>query len=556
MTYDLLIKNSTLVDGTGAPKRHADVAIKNGRIVEIGKIKDSATDTIDAEGQIVCPGFVDPHTHYDAQITWDRLLSSSAEHGVTTAVMGNCGVGIAPCKPEARELLIGDLVNVEGMEKEVLSAGIHWDFETFPEYMASAEKHGGGINRAFLAPLAPLRTYVMGADATERAATPAETHAITTLIEGAIKAGAVGFSTTAMLSHIGHGGKPFAARVASRDELASYCGVLKKAGRGVIEMALTKQFGRFQDDEYELLDFMLTHSNRPVTWLSLHNMAERPSAVQEVLAKAAPLIARGGIPQILTRPLVSDMNLQRPFQLSEMSSAKGIFNASFEQQMKIYADPAFRSAFKEELKQGRKWSSKGITVFKVSNPKMKQFEGATIGDIAQNLNKDPDSVFFDMAVEDRLEMKCVVPRANTDRARIAEVLNDSRTMIGLSDAGAHVDMFAEAGYTTYLLGHWVRDKQALSMEAAVKRITQDPADYFGFKDRGRLTVGAAADVVVFDANKIGSPERASLVRDLPAGGARMVAKSSGISHVVVNGVALYHDGKHTGDFPGHVLRSA
>ncbi len=556
MTYDLLIKNGTVVDGTGAPKRHADVAIKNGRIAEIGKVKDSATQVIDAEGQIVCPGFVDPHTHYDAQITWDRLLSSSAEHGVTTAVMGNCGVGIAPCKPEARELLIGDLVNVEGMEKEVLSAGIHWDFETFPEYMAAAEKNGGGINRAFLAPLAPLRTYVMGAEATERAATPEETRTITALIDGAVKAGAVGFSTTAMLSHIGHGGKPFAARVASRDELASYCGVLKKAGRGVIEMALTKQFGRLQDDEYELLDFMLTHSGRPVTWLSLHNMPERPSAVQEVLEKAAPLIKRGGIPQILTRPLVSDMNLRRPFQLSEMSSAKAIFNASFEQQMKIYADPAFRSAFKEELKQGRKWSSKGITVFKVSNPKLKQFEGATIGDIAQNLNKDPDTVFFDMAVDDMLEMKCVVPRANTDRARIAEVLNDSRTMIGLSDAGAHVDMFAEAGYTTYLLGHWVRDKHALSMEAAVKRITQDPADYFGFKDRGRLTPGAAADIVVFDANSIGSPERASLVRDLPAGGARMVAKASGISHVVVNGAALYRDGKHSGEFPGHVLRSS
>ena len=556
MSYDLLIKNGTVVDGTGAPRRHADVAVRNGRIVEIGKVKDSATQVIDAEGQVVCPGFVDPHTHYDAQITWDRLLSSSADHGVTTAVMGNCGVGIAPCKPEARELLIGDLVNVEGMEKEVLSAGIHWDFESFPEYMAAAEKNGGGINRAFLAPLAPLRTYVMGAEASERAATPAETHTMTALLGDAIKAGAVGFSTTAMLSHIGHGGKPFAARMASRDELASYCGVLKKAGRGVIEMALTKQFGRLQDDEYELLDFMLTQSNRPVTWLSLHNLAEHPGAVQEVLDKAAPLIKRGGIPQILTRPLVSDMNLRRPFQLGEMASAKAIFNASFEQQLKIYADPAFRSAFSEELKQGRKWSSKGITVFKVSNPKLKQFEGATIGDIASNLNKDPDTVFFDMAVEDMLEMKCVVPRANTDRARIANVLNDPRTMIGLSDAGAHVDMFAEAGYTTYLLGHWVREKQALSLEAAVKRITQDPADYFGFSDRGRLTAGAAADIVVFDAAHIGSPERASLVRDLPAGGARMVAKAQGISHLVVNGTALYRNGNHTGDFPGQVLRSA
>jgi N-acyl-D-amino-acid deacylase len=293
-----------------------------------------------------------------------------------------------------------------------------------------------------------------------------------------------------------------------------------------------------------------------VTWLSLHNLAERPGAVEEILQRAAPLIARGGIPQILTRPLVSDMNLRRPFQLGEMKSAKALFNAPLEQQLKTYADPAFRAAFREELKQGRKWNSKGITVFKVSNPKLKAYEGETIGDIALNLNQDPDSVFFDIAVADNLEAKCVVPRANTDRARIADLLNDPRTMIGLSDAGAHVDMFAEAGYTTYLLGHWVRDKQALSLEAAVKRITQDPADYFGFKDRGRLTPGAAADIVVFDAEQIGSPERATLVRDLPAGGARMVAKAQGIAHVVVNGTALYRDGRHTGDFPGQVLRGA
>ena len=554
MSYDLLIKNGIVVDGTGAPRRRADVAIHNGRIAEIGVVKESARRVIDAGGQIVCPGFVDPHTHYDAQITWDRLLSSSADHGVTTVVMGNCGVGIAPCKPEARELLIGDLVNVEGMEKEVLAAGIKWDFETFPEFMDAAEKSGGGINRAFLAPLAPLRTYVMGMEATERGATPEETQKMTAMLTDAVKAGAVGFSTTAMLSHIGHGGKPFAARVASREELASYCGVLKKAGRGVIEMALTKQFGKLQDDEYDLLDFMLTQSGRPVTWLSLHNIAERPSALQEALKKAEPLIARGGIPQILTRPLVSDMYLRKPFQLGEMKCAKDIFNAPAQKQVEILSDPAFRAAFKAELAQGRKWSSKGITVFKVTNPKLKAYEGSTIGDIAANLNKDPDTVFFDMAVEDQMELKCVVPRANTDRAQIANTLNDPRTMIGLSDAGAHVDMFAEAGYTTYLLGHWVREQQALSLEAAVKRITKDPADYFGFSDRGRLTVGAAADVVVFDENAIGSPERASLVRDLPAGGARMVSKASGISHVVVNGTALYREGKHTGDYPGRVLR--
>lgn len=557
MTFDLLIKNGTVVDGTGATRRHADVAVKDGRIAQIGSVKEGAKEVIDAEGQVVSPGFFDPHTHYDAQITWDRLLSSSAEHGITTVVMGNCGVGIAPCRPQSRELLIGDLVNVEGMDKSVLSAGIRWDFESFPEFMDAAERNGGGINRAFLAPLAPLRTYVMGAEAPDRAATPDETRAMTTLLEQAIAAGAAGFSTTAMLSHIGHGGKPLAARMASRDELAAYCGVLKKFGRGVIEMALTKQFGRLADDEYELLDFMLTASGRPVTWLSAHNLLERPDAQREVLEKAAPLIKRGGIPQILTRPLVADMNLRRPFQFGEMTSAQSIFGASLEKQVAIYSDPEFRAAFKEELKLGRKWTNQAqkITVFKVSNPKLKAYEGSTIGEIAKNLNKDPDDVFFDITVEDNLEVKYIVPRANTDRARIPDVLNDPRTMIGLSDAGAHVDMFAEAGYTTYLLGHWVREKQALSMEAAVKRITADPADYFGFTDRGRLTPGSAADIVVFDADRIGSPERASLVRDLPAGGARMVAKAEGISQVIVNGTLLYQDGKHTGAFPGQVLRS-
>ena len=303
---------------------------------------------------------------------------------------------------------------------------------------------------------------------------------------------------------------------------------------------------------------MLTASGRPVTWLSVHNLVERPGAVQEVLEKAGPLIARGGIPQILTRPLVADMNLRRPFQFGEMKSASAIFDSSLEKQVAIYADPAFRAAFKQELTLGRKWTNQAhkITVFKVSNPNLKRYEGSTIGDIAKHLNKDPDDVFFDIAVEDNLEVKYVVPRANTDRARIPDVLNDPRTMIGLSDAGAHVDMFAEAGYTTYLLGHWVRDEQALTMEAAVKRISADPADFFGFKDRGRLQVGAAADIVVLDADRVGSPERASLVRDLPAGGARMVAKAEGISQVIVNGTPLYKDGKHTGAFPGRVLRSA
>ena len=208
MNHDLLIKNGMVVDGTGNDRCRGDVAVKAGRIVQIGRVDGAAAKVIDAEGQIVCPGFVDPHTHYDAQITWDRLLSSSAEHGITTVTMGNCGVGIAPCRPAARELLIDDLVTVEGIDKDVLAQGIKWGWETFPEYIDAAEKRGTALNLAFLAPLAPLRTYVLGSEANERAATAAETTIMARMLRDAMDAGAWGFSTTASRQHIGHGGKP------------------------------------------------------------------------------------------------------------------------------------------------------------------------------------------------------------------------------------------------------------------------------------------------------------------------------------------------------------
>ena len=327
MTHDLLIKNGMVVDGTGKNRFRGDVAVKAGRIVQIGRVDGAAAKVIDAEGQIVCPGFVDPHTHYDAQITWDQALSMSAEHGVTTVTMGNCGVGIAPCKPAARELLIDDLVTVEGIDKEVLTQGIEWSWETFPEYINAAEKRGTALNLAFLAPIAPLRTYVIGNEANERAATPDETKVMARLLREAMDAGAWGFSTTANRQHIGHGGKPLAARLASREELTAFGAVLKQLNRGVIELALTKAYATLADDEYELLDFMLSASGRPVTWLSLHNLVEKPNAIAEILDRIAPLLARGAKPQILTRPLLYDMNLRRPFQFTEMIAAKPLFDA-------------------------------------------------------------------------------------------------------------------------------------------------------------------------------------------------------------------------------------
>ena len=557
MAYDLIIRNGSVVDGNGTPRILADVAVQNGKIVAIGKVEGAAARTIDAAGKIVCPGFVDPHTHYDAQITWDQLLSSSSEHGVTTVMMGNCGVGIAPCRPEARKLLTEDLVTVEGIDHEVLTEGIRWDWETFPQFMDAAAHRGTAINLAFMVPLAPLRTYVIGTEANERAATKDETQSIADLLRDAMNAGAWGFSTTASRQHIGHGAKPLSARLASRDELTAYCGVLKDVKRGVIEMALTKRYSNLDDDEEAFLKFMLDASERPVTWLSLHNLAEKPNAIAEILDRVTPLIKRGARPQILTRPLLYDMNLRRPFMFTEMNSAKEVFDASFETQMAIYADPKFRQAFKDELKLGRKWAglAQNIIVVSVENPALKPLEGKTIGDIAAARKQDPNDVFFDIAVEDQLQVKYVVPRANTDKAALAAALRDPRTIIGLSDAGAHLDMLCESGYTTYLLGHWVREQKALSLEHAVQRITSEPADFFGLKDRGRLHAGAAADIVVFDEHTINSPLRPTPVKDLPAGGMRLYAKAEGISHVMVNGQLLYENGKHTGTIPGKVLRS-
>ena len=557
MAYDLIVKNGAIIDGKGGARFSADVAVQNGKIVAIGKINATAANTIDATGKIVCPGFVDPHTHYDAQITWDQLLSSSSEHGVTTVMMGNCGVGIAPCRPAARGLLTEDLVTVEGIDSDVLTAGIRWDWETFPQFMDAAAKRGSAINLGFIAPISPFRTYVLGAQANERAATIEETQTIAGLLRDAMQAGAWGFSTTASRQHIGHGGKPLSARLASRDELTAYCGVLKSLKRGVIEMALTKRYSELAADEEEFLKFMLDASERPVTWLSLHNLVEKPNAIAEILERVAPLIKRGALPQILTRPLLYDMNLRRPFMFTEMNAAKDVFDASFETQMAIYADADFRKTFKDELKLGRKWAglAQNVTIISVENPSLKMVEGMTIGEVAKARGKDPDDVFFDIAVEDQLRVKYVVPRANTDKAALADAIRDSRTLIGLSDAGAHLDMLCESGYTTYLLGHWVREQKALTLERAIQRITSEPADFFGIKGRGRLEIGAAADIVVFDENKINSPQRPTPVKDLPAGGTRLYARAEGISQVVVNGQILYQHGKHTGAIPGQILRS-
>jgi N-acyl-D-amino-acid deacylase len=555
MAYDLIIKNGTVIDGTGSFRRRADVGIKDGRVAEIGRITECTAKTIDASDLIVAPGFVDPHTHYDAQICWDPLVSCTSWHGVTTVMMGNCGVGIAPCKPEVREVPAWDLVNVKEIPFDALARGVSWEWETFPDFMAAAERRGAGINLAFLAPLTPFRHYVLGDESTEREARPGEIAQIATLLREAITAGAFGFSTTTLPEHIGYQGRPLACRLASRDELRAYANVLRDLGRGAIEVALTRRAGAVSESEYDLLEFLLDESERPVTWLGMASRPDLPEASVDTLKRLEPLINRGGIPQVLCKPFVVQMDLRNPFAFADMAMWGPLFNQPPCAQKKFYRDTAFRAAFREELKrphlfQGR-WNR--VEVLEVSNPALKLSEGRTIEAIAEERNKDPLDTFFDLALADDLNIQYTIQQYHEEGNR--QLVSDSRTMIGLSEGGAHLNALCDAGYCTYLLGTWVRERRAMSLEQAVKRITSEPADFFGIRDRGRLKVGLPADVAIFDEHRVGSAKRARMQNDLPGGGRRLVMPAEGIEYTIVNGDVLYEHGDHSGYLPGRVLRS-
>jgi N-acyl-D-aspartate/D-glutamate deacylase len=558
MPHDLLIKNGTIVDGSGMPAYRADIAVTQGRIAEIGKITSGASRTIDASDLIVSPGFIDPHTHYDAQICWDPLVTCSSWHGVTTVIMGNCGVGLAPCKPTERDIAIWNLVHVEAIPHDVLSRGVTWDWESFPQYMDAAATRGLGINAGFLAALSPFRQFVMGDEAMGRAATEAETAGIRALLREAIAAGALGFSLTVMPQHLGYKAQPLACRLASDDELRSYAGILREFGRGTIEIALTKQPSTVSDKEYALLELLSSSSGRPVTWLNLRDRDDAPEAWAETLEKVAPLLERGCRPQVAARPLVIEFNLRNPFLFASMNSMKPAFgDKSVEAQKKLYADADFRRAFRQELERRAVLSDlwRRTKIKEAAAPALKTAEWQSVDEIARQRAADPLDVFFDLAIEDSLELVYMVPLLDINEERVALKFSDPRTMIGISDGGAHVDMLCNAGYPTYLLGTFVRDRQALPLERAIQRITSEPAHFFGINDRGLLRPGMAADIAIFDFNTVGSPERPEARHDLPGGGRRLVTQADGMKYTIVNGTVLYEDKRHTGAMPGQAVRS-
>jgi N-acyl-D-aspartate/D-glutamate deacylase len=559
--YDLLINNARICDGTGAPSFHGSVAVKDGLIAAIGKHDgEAATKTINADGLVLAPGFIDPHTHYDAQVAWDPLITCSSWHGITTVVMGNCGVGVAPVRPELRDILMWDLVNVEAIPFEVMQRGIDWQWESHREYLDALQQRGLGINVASLAALTPLRHYVMGEESFERAANVEEIVRMQQLLRDAINAGAFGFTSTILNNHIGYHGRPLACRNASREELKAFCQVLREAGRGAIELALSAQTpGHMADEEYDLLEFLVRESTRPVTWLALFNRPGRPDSYLGVVEKVQPILGWDkSVPQVSCRPLRIQFNMRNPFIFAVFTTWHTVFNKSLEEQIKIYSDPGFRRAFREEMDQRRIFAGQWgrMTVLDAKSEAVKAIADSkkTIGDLAKAQGKHPIDVFLDLAVADNLELVFDIQALNYEPEGIKRLITDPRFLIGLSDGGAHVDMLCDAPYATYLLGKWVRERQALTLEAAVRRLTSEPARFFGIPKRGQIAQGMAADLVLFDPDTVDAHEP-EYVHDLPGGAKRFVAYADGIKATIVSGKVLYQDGEYQGGLPGQVLRS-
>lgn len=554
--YDLVIRNAQICDGTGQPSFTGTLGVTDGRITSIGKETGQAAQrTIDADGLVLAPGFVDPHTHYDAQIAWDQLLTSSPWHGVTTIVMGNCGVGVAPVKPETRDILMQDLVNVEAIPYDVMQAGIDWQWETYGEYLDAIGSRGLGLNVAGLVAFTPLRHYVMGEESFERQATEDEIATMRHLLREAMEAGAFGFTTTTSRNHVGSGGRPLACRNASRDELMGLCHALRDVGRGSIEVILNSGgMHLVNDDDVELLRMLTTESTRRVTWLALFAKPGEPDFHDQNIAKLGDLLHRA-TPQVTPRPIVGRGDLRNPSMFGSFLSWQEIFHKTAAEQTAIYQTPEFRQGFVEELhsrKRDHMWGQ--MLVLEVHKPELQQYVGRTMLEIAEQQGKAPVDAYLDLGIADDLQTQFQTANFNYDQAGVERLVKDDRFMIGLSDGGAHVDFLCDVGYATALLDIWVRQRQVLTLEKAVQKLTSVPAAMFGIPDRGMLAEGKVADLVLFDPETVAAkpPE---YVHDFPRGGRRLISKAEGVKATFVAGTQVFDSGNHTGELPGRVLRS-
>ncbi len=556
--HDLLIRGAQVYDGLGNPPRQADVAVDNGRISLIGRVTSPARETVDAAGLSLMPGIVDTHTHYDAQITWDRKTSPSPALGVTTVVIGNCGFGVAPCPAPMRETMMKNLSVVEGMDLNALLNGVNWDFETFPEYMELLRRTGPYLNTAVFAGHSVIRTAVMGESASERVEpTAAELAEMQRLLREAMDAGAIGLASSFSPNHSGYGGRPMPSTIATESELRALTRVLGEKGRGIFMSATGSRLTP------QIMEAIVSETKRPgyiSTVLTMYNEAT-PELGLSYYEDAAKALDRGNEVYILTscQPLSFDFSLTDPYPLISHSAFNAIEGVAPADVPAVYADPAFRAKFREDLRRPKQgvlflgnWERIEINV--TTLPEHKKFEGMTVAAMARQQNADPLDAFFDLALKEDLKTFYVAKLFQNVDAGVAPLLKHRASLVSLSDAGAHLVYMCDAGFGLHFLGHWVRETGEFTLEEGVRRLTSDAAHRFRIPERGRVVEGAPADLLLFDPAKVGI-SRPKSVHDLPGGGSRMVRDPYGVHGVWVNGVKI-HDGRDYVELergPGQVL---
>lgn len=533
----LALRGATVVDGTGAPGVRADVLVSDGVITEVGTAPESADETIDLTGLVLAPGFIDPHTHYDAQVLWDRDLTPTSWHGVTTVVTGNCGFGVAPVSPSGRELVMRTLENVEGMPLEALRAGIPWTFESFPEYLDAVAAEPLRCNMAVLFGHTPLRFYVLGEEATERAATTDEIDQMRRAIAAGMQAGAIGFSTSRSESHRGAYGRPVPSRLADLSEVWALAETVAESGRGTIEATWGPDF------HVEECARLAQDIDRPVTWAAIMAVKENPAMTVDIERRVAQAGGAGSkvFPQVACRPIVVQLTLADPAPLANVPAFGEVLGLDHGRRAELYADPAWRQRAYAGLRE--KWGNKldESTVQETSMHTDLQ-DGPTLGELAAARGGTALDVACDLALAENLSTRFRVVMVNDDEEQVGRLLSNPSMLLGLSDAGAHTSQLCDANFSTYLLQRFVRELGVLSLETAIWRLTGQPAQVYGLTGRGRLAPGMVADLTAFDPETVGTGplER---VADLPGGADRLVAPSIGIEHVWVGGHHTRIDGK-------------
>jgi len=551
---EIVIRGGTLVDGTGAPGRPADVAVAGGRIVGVGDGLEGDR-VLDAGGQVVAPGFIDIHTHYDAQVFWDPWLTPSAFHGVTTVVAGNCGFSIAPIRHELVALLARTLQHVEDMSFDTLSVGVPWDeFETFPQYLDAVARRGTALNFGCYVGHTAVRLYVMGEDAYERPATADEITRMQGVVAESMAGGAMGFASSASPTHNGDGGRPVPSRVGDLDELRALLVPVRDAGRGVVALL---PGGVIPNRELFAIQRQV---GRPITWTALLTVLGYPYH-EKVVAQNDAARAEGieVWPQVSCRPLVFQMNLAEPFTLNARPSFAALMGMSFDQRTAAYRDPSWRAATWEELSGavgGLPFNWPAVSV--AESPSHPELAGRGVVELAEERGGTPLDVVLDISLDDDLKARFWSVLANNDPEGIAWLLPRDNVLLGLADSGAHVSQLCDACFATDLLGTWVRERAVMSIERAVHKLTGEPAGVYGLADRGTVEVGKAADLCVFDPATV-APGPLRRVVDFPADGERLTADAPvGMTHVLVNGVPIRADGAPLPEgldaAPGRVLR--